>query len=192
MQTFKLICREQAQELFNARHNIYVSYDTYHGIELCYVDPDLFRPALKPTFYITTELYNKLMSNKRTPQQAFIDSKPAQDAWLAGKQLQWSYPDKDNDWYDCTGGEPRFMDPRYIWRPKPEPEKVPFTQLTVPDAWFRRKDYRCTMWIAHTISETAIHLGLGNSNVSYKYLAEHFEYSHDRINWKPCYELKNT
>ncbi len=136
------------------------------------------------------------MNTNRTLKQAFTDSRPAQKAWLADKPIQ--FQDLRNDtpvWtnYDeHTGATPYFAAPFYIWRPKPEPEKVPFTQLTVPaDAWIRRKDYKGTMWIAHTITETAIHLGSGNSNVSYERLADDFEYSHDRINWKPCYELKS-
>lgn len=135
------------------------------------------------------------MNTNRTLKQAFIDSKPAQEAWLAGKPIQLQ--DLRNDmpvWMnydDNTGATPYFAAPFFIWRPKPEPEpeKVPFTQLTVPDAWFRLKGSH-QMYRIYIAGLTAVHLG--SQGYAYSFIAEHFEYSHDRINWKPCYELKNT
>lgn len=189
--TFKLITPEHAQHLFNARLNIYVSYDTWRGIDLCYVDPDSFRPALKPTFYITTELYNKIMSNRRTPQQqAFIDSKHAQEAWLAGKPIQFKFINQNDDKYsDSTEPAPCFSNPSLVWRPKPEPEKVPFNQQTIPaDAWFRARNSETVYKPLHI---GALSVGFSNGHVLYQQLADNFEHSTDRINWFPCYTLKS-
>ncbi len=134
------------------------------------------------------------MNTNRTLKQAFIDSRPAQEAWLANKPIQ--FQDLRNDtpvWtnYDeHTGATPYFAAPFYIWRPKPEPEKVPFTQLTVPAyAWFRFSD-QTQMCRIITLNEKTVRFGK-DFLCRYEYLAEHAKYSHDRINWKPCYELKS-
>lgn len=190
--TFKAITPELAQQLFDSRtYTIYVSYTASEGIEHCYVAPHKMRSETNPTFYITTELHNKLMS-KRTAQQAFIDSKPAQEAWLAGKPLQYKHI-IHTDYKDYSPSSalvvPSFMDPSFHWRPKPEPEKVPFNQQTIPaDAWFRFKGSH--IFKIFTLSESDVRMN--GEWVAYAYLADHAEYSTDRINWFPCYTLKNT
>lgn len=191
--TFKAIEHDLAQQLFDSRaYTVYVSYTASDGIEHCYVAPRKMRAETNPTFYITTELYNKLM-NKRTPQQAFIDSKPAQEAWLAGKPLQHKHVtcEKYNDFIPSSDLDiPYFLDPSFQWRPKPEPEKVPFNQQTIPaDAWFRIKGnnqiFKATALSVHSVR--FIH-----DWHTYSYIAEMAEHSTDRINWQPCYILKTT
>ncbi len=187
-QTFKLIYHSTAVHLYETKYPIYIIWDGENTIKPCYVHPDKVS-VTNPIFYITTELYNKIM-NKRTPQQAFIDSRPAQEAWLAGKPLQFGYPKDSNIWQDLHNNcEPRFADPTYIWRPKTEPEKVPFNQQTIPaDAWFRARNSE-TVYKPQYIG--ALSVGFSNGHVLYQQLADNFEHSTDRINWFPCYTLKS-
>lgn len=189
--TFKAITSELAQRLFDTGHDIYWRSVNAIMIMRCYQPPNHFKQD--PTFYITTELHNKLM-NKRTSQQAFIDSKPAQEAWLAGKEIQYKAITRaEVDWITSLTLNPPFADPTFIWRPKPEPEKIPFNQQTIPaDAWFRMKDSPACMWRIHTLAIDGCYIGAGPTRFTFKQLSSDFEYSADRINWFPCYTLKNT
>lgn len=186
--TFKLICYNTAVQLYEAGHTIYWRCVDERIISQCLCHPNtLFIKG--PTFYITTELHNKLM-NKRTPQQALVESRPAQEAWLAGKPLQYKHISQ-TDYKDYSPSSnidvPYFLDPSFHWRPKPEPEKVPFNQQTIPaDAWFRFKGTH--MFKLFTLSETGVRMN--GEWVTYTYLVDHAEYSTDRINWQPCYTLK--
>lgn len=186
--TFKLICYNTAVQLFDVKHDVYCSHHGGRIFKITY-PPSEFT-GCNPIFYITTELHNKLM-NKRTPQQAFIDSKPAQEAWLAGKPLQFGYPQDPDVWQDLHNScVPRFADPTYIWRPKPEPEKVPFNQQTIPaDAWFRKRE-GMAMYRPNVITFDGILLN--GTMYFYSKLATDFEHTTDRINWQPCYILKTT
>lgn len=189
--TFKLIYHSTAVQLYEAKHPIYIIWDGENTIKPCYVPPDKVLVP-NPIFYITTELHNKLM-NKRTPQQALVESRPAQEAWLAGKPLQYKHiihtDYKDYNPASSTDA-PCFMDPSFFWRPKPEPEKVPFNQQTIPaDAWFRAHNSE-TAYKPQYIG--AVSVGFSNGHVLYQQLADNFDYSADRINWFPCYTLKNT
>lgn len=187
--TFKVISMLEATKLYEAKHDIYVTYGGSSVPHKIRYDPDEFR-LCNPTFYITTELHNKLM-NKRTPQQAFLDSKPAQEAWLAGKPIQFKFiHDDDTEYKDFIGHQPGFCSREVIWRPKPEPEKVPFNQQTIPaDAWFRFKDNTTNFHCTYKVTPKGI--SLNGTFYTYEQLTEWVEHSTDRINWLPCYTLKS-
>lgn len=190
--TFKLICYHTAVQLFKAKHDVYCSHHGCRIFKITYPPSEFM--GCNPTFYITTELHNKRM-NKRTPQQALVESRPAQEAWLAGKPLQYKHISQ-TDYKDYSPSSnidvPYFLDPSFHWRPKPEPEKVPFNQQTIPaDAWFRFKATPHLYYRATRISPDGVRFK-ETDFYYYSKLAEDCEYSTDRINWQPCYILKTT
>lgn len=62
----------------------------------------------------------------RTPQQALKDAMEsgAIQAWLDGKEIEYQYLN-NGDWKCMTDTLHYLADPRYQWRPKPEPPPEP-------------------------------------------------------------------
>jgi hypothetical protein len=191
-----------ATALWLLTHNFPVyGYDT--GWNLAHLIKGKFEHTFHE-YYVPTEIHNKLMNaqKERTSEQAFIESRPAQEAWLAGKPIQLKIQLKylSSDWHDYKPNDmntPHFSKPSLQWRPKPELRRFPFTLATLPaNAWFKKK----RLGGAYRIEGISICSNTEGIKADYAYdleindtwyrateIAAEWEYSTDLINWHPAY-----
>lgn len=185
-QRYWRITFEQAYDLCRRGQDVYCTYSGRIPFKV-YGLPDT-TSKYTHAFFITEQLHkelNNMSTSKRTPVQAFRESRPAQDAWLEGKPIQFKFT--YGDWTDYNGESPNFSNSSIEWRPKPEPVKVPFTMDTIPvDHWFRGKGLDCMSRVT-TIERNCVIFGGTGGRVTYSYLASHCEHSPDRKTWYPCY-----
>jgi hypothetical protein len=79
------------------------------------------------------DYYIHKQNQMRTPQQALKDAinSGAVQHWIGGGTIQFKEL-TDMEWFNLPQGTAHFTSPKLIWRTKPEPTPVPFTQRTVP------------------------------------------------------------
>lgn len=193
-----------AYKLCNQGIPIYVAHKWWKLAHLVRntLDKDIFHE-----YYIETETYFRYMStldkpeqepptppDPRTPEQAFKESRPAQEAWLRGEPIQVDRCGLKPNWrdYDSSiANTPHFSSPTLQWRPKPKPRRVPFTLTNVPaNVWWRRlngKGIAYRLEAVNTNPTAKLYLMLDNVWYSTKDIAEKWEFSIDLKTWYPAY-----
>jgi len=115
---------------------------------------------------------------------------PVIQCWLDHKSVQWDLASNPGgDWTVYCGDHPPFLDPRYVWRIKPEPRTVPWTQADVPPVCYIRDKMHSAFipeWMVNGVSAAGVYIS--GTLYMFAYLYTDQEYSTDRKDgsWKPC------
>lgn len=111
-------------------------------------------------------------------------------AWLDGKEIEHRAKDSELPWTPVGGYVLSHWD-KYDYRIKPQPaagvKRVPLAMDDIPlMCWIRRKNDVVMQYLVDYIDFHGI--GYFKAFIPYDQLMEHYDYSTDRVNWKPCYK----
>lgn len=107
----------------------------------------------------------------------------------AGKTIEFEHIGRPTVWEQKLSSDTSWNLFVYNYRVKPEPKRVPLEAKDIPPVcWIRDPNgFADTNRLVITVAPAGI-VAADDYRISYTTLMNRYEYSTDRVNWKPCWK----